>query len=132
LERAAGGLGGLDAREAVRVRRAAAGAADDVELVIVEAERERLDADGFAGSVEAAIADLQGAAPLERVDHFLEEVLVLRQRLLAAADEEHELAARVLEALRVERVAADVVDEVVHPRLVAGALEELRQARADA
>src|SRR5260221_1207859 len=112
--------------------RPAAGAADDVELVVVESERERLDAHRAARTVEASVLDGQPAAPLKRIDDFVQQVLILGKGLLAPAHEEDELPARILEALRIERGAADRVDEVVHAGLLAGPLEEPCQAGADA
>jgi len=44
------------------------------------------------------------AAALERVDHFLEQFLLLGERLLTAADQEHELAPGILEPLGMDRV----------------------------
>ncbi|MFL5405196.1 MAG: hypothetical protein ACJ79O_04960 [Myxococcales bacterium] len=82
--------------------------------------------------LEVPVAKLEGAAPLERVHHLLEQLLVLGERFLAAADDEHELAAEILEPLGMEGVAAQVVDEVVHALLVARPLEELGEARPDA
>src|SRR5713226_918814 len=114
------------------MRRPAPRAADDVKLVVVEGQRERLDAHRAAGAVEAAVLDLQSAAALERVDHFFEQIFLLGKGLLAAADEEDELAPRILEPLRMERVPADVVHQIMHAGLVAGPLEEPGQAGADA
>src|SRR5207237_715351 len=51
-KRAAHGLGRLDPREAIGVRRAAARPPDDVELMIVDGERQRLDAHRFARADE--------------------------------------------------------------------------------
>src|SRR5256885_3336696 len=106
--------------------------ADDVELVIVDRERERFDAHGAPRALEVAVADLQRPPALERIHHLLEHLLVFGERLLASADEEDELAPEILEAVRVQRVAAEVVHEIVHALLVARALEELGEARADA
>jgi len=50
---------------------------DDVQLVVVECQGERLDADRTARAVEAPVPDLETAAALERVDHFLEQFLLL-------------------------------------------------------
>ena len=71
-------------------------------------------------------------APLQRIDDLLEQLLLFRQRFLAAADEEHELPPVVLEPLRVDRLAAHVLDQVPHALLVAGSFEQPGEARADA
>src|SRR5205814_3836268 len=125
-------LRGFDAREPVRAGIGTARPPDDVELVIVDGERERLDAHRAPRALEVAVADLQRPPPPERVDHLLEHLFVLGKRLLAAADEKDELPPEILEPLRVQRVAAQVVHEIVHALLVAGPLEELGEARADA
>src|SRR6202521_5998183 len=114
------------------MRRSATRAADDVELVVVESQRERLDAHRAARAVEAAVLDLQSAAPLERVDHFFEQIFLFGKCLFAAADEEDKLAPRILEPLWMERVPADVVHKIVHAGLITGPFEELGQAGADA
>src|SRR5438105_9641982 len=132
LEGPTGGFGRLDPRKAVGVRRAAARPPDHVELVVVDGERERFDAHRAAPAVEAPVSDLQRAPALERVDHLLEQLLVLRKRLFAAPDEEDELPPGILEPLGMDRIPADVVHQIAHAFLVAGALEQLRQARADA
>ena len=106
LERPAHRLGGVDPREPVGVRLAAARAADDVKLVIVDRERERLDAQRLPPAIERPVPDLQAMAPLQRIDDLLEQLLLFRQGFLAAADEEHELPSVVLEPLRVDRLAA--------------------------
>src|SRR5207237_340351 len=92
-------LGGLDAREPVGMRLCPARPSDDVELVVVDGERERLDAQRAARALEIAVPDLQRAAALEGVDHFLEELFLLGQRLLAAPHQEDELTPEILEAL---------------------------------
>src|SRR5258708_6217484 len=114
------------------MRRAAPRTTDDVELVVVESQRERLDAHRAARAVEAAVLDLQSAPALERVDHFFEQIFLLGKGLLAAADGEDELAPRILEPLWMERVPADVVHQIVHAGLVAGPFEEPGQAGPDA
>src|SRR5216683_1232732 len=131
-ERAPRGLGGLQPGEAVGMRGTAARPPDHVELVIVDRERERLDAQRLPLSVEAPVPDLQAATALERVDDLLEQLFLLGKRLLAAPDEEDELAAEVLEPLGMERFPGDVMDQVAHASLVARALEQLGEARAHA
>ena len=54
------------------MRRATARPADDVELVIVHRERERLDAQRLPLAVEAAVFDAQAAPTLQRIDHLVE------------------------------------------------------------
>src|SRR5262249_7431091 len=104
LERSPDRLGRLDAGEAVGVGLAAARPADDVELVVVDGERERFDADRPARALEVAVAELQPAAALEGVDHLLEHLLLLGEGLLSSPHEEYELPPRILEALGVQRV----------------------------
>src|SRR4051812_37373135 len=118
-ERASYGIGGLDSGKAVGMGLCVLPPPDDVELVVVDRERERLDADRPPRALEVPVAELEGAAPLERVHHLLEQLLVLGERFLAAADDEDELAAEILEPLGMEGVAGQVVDEVVHALLVA-------------
>ena len=63
-ERPAHRLRGFDAREPVRVGIGTARPPDDVELVIVDGERERLDAHRAPRALEVAVADLQRPPPL--------------------------------------------------------------------
>ena len=100
--------------------------------MIVDGEREGLDAQRLARAVEGPVADLQAAPALDRIHHFLEQLFLLRKGLLAAANEEDELPPGILEPLGMDGVAADVVHQVAHAFLVAGALEQLGEARAHA
>src|SRR5207253_3986492 len=100
LERAAGDLGALESGEAIRMGRPASRPPDDVELVIVDGQRERLDAQRLAGAVEGAVPALQPAPALDGVHDLLEQLFLLRERLFPAADEEDELAPGILEPFR--------------------------------
>jgi len=131
-----------DAREAVRVKddgggrrppaRGASRSTDHVELVVVDHDRQGLDAERLDLPAEARVLDRDDAMVKDSFDDLVEERGAVEERRLASAAEEPELAVDVLEHGAPPGSADGVGERVADPGLVARALEQRPQTRPEA